>query len=122
MKKLKKGFTLVELLITITIMGVMSSVLLVSYKDYVSESKQAALKQEMSQLAQVYELGCVNGDFDPTSTSVDYNDLSTAYTAVTDNTLGYKENELSFTNKKLTLTKNGYTATYDFGSKTITIA
>lgn len=122
MKKLKKGFTLVELLITITIMGVMSSILLVSYKDYVSESKQAALKQEMSQLAQVYELGCVNGDFDPTSTSVTFETLGDAYAAVTNNTLGYSESELSFSNKKLTLTKNGYTATYDFGTKTISVA
>lgn len=122
MKKLKKGFTLVELLITITIMGVMSSVLLVSYKDYVSESKQTALKQEMSQLAQVYELGCVNGDFDPTSASVSYDKLSTAFAAITNNTLGYTESELSFSNKKLVLTKNGYTATYDFGSKTITVS
>ena len=59
-KQLKKGFTLVEVLITMTIIGIISTVALVSYKDYVATSNEVATKQEMSQVAQVYQMGIRN--------------------------------------------------------------
>ena len=45
-----KGFTLIEILITITIIGVLSSITIFSYKNYVSVSNEASTKQELVQL------------------------------------------------------------------------
>ena len=115
-----RGFTLIEVLITIVIIGILSAVTVLSYKGYVKSSNEAATKQEMSQLSQVYEVGIINGDFDSTGT-YDYEQLKTAYNTITGYTLPFSETELSFASNVLTLVKRDVTVKYDFTTKSITV-
>ena len=120
-KQLKKGFTLVEVLITITIIGIISTVSLVSYKDYVKTSNEVATKQEMSQIAQVYQMGIATGEFDFTGT-VDYEKLCSAYKAVTGSDLPFNNQELTYvSNNKLQLVRRGVTVQYDLSSNKLTV-
>ena len=53
-KKLKKGFTLIEVLIAVTIIGIMSSLTVLSYKNYISVTNEAATKEELSYIIAGY--------------------------------------------------------------------
>ena len=118
--KFKKGFTLIEVVIAVTIIGIMSSLSVLSYKNYIGVSNEAATKQELSELAQIYELGLVKGEV-TFGTTMAYDDLKSAYQTITGNTLPFTSDELSFSSNSLTLSKRDVTATYDFNTKTITV-
>lgn len=112
-RELKKGFTLIEVLITITIVGIISSVALVSYKNYVTTSNEVATKQEMTQLAQVYQMGMATGEID-LSGSVTFDLLSAYYRTVTGTDMPYTNQELSYVdNNKLQLERRGIIVQYD---------
>lgn len=119
--KLKKGFTLIEVLIAVTIIGIMSSLTVLSYKNYISVTNEAATKEELSQLAQVYELGVVNNEFEHSTSTIDYNGLKTAYETITGYDMPFSDSEVSYSNKVLTLTKRDVTVTYDFTSKALEV-
>ena len=57
MNKQKKntGFTLVELLITVAIIGILASVAYPSYTDYVSRSNRSEAQRELMRLANLQE-------------------------------------------------------------------
>lgn len=118
MKK-NKGFTLIEILITITIIGVLSSITIFSYKNYVSVSNEASTKQELVQLAQVLEIGVIEGNFEHQSSTINYADLQDAYESITETELPFSETEVSYNNNVLTLTRRGVTLTYDFETRTV---
>lgn len=120
-KQFKKGFTLVEVLITMTIIGIISTVALVSYKDYVATSNEVATKQEMSQVAQVYQMGIATGQVDFSGT-VDYEKLSSSYKAVTGTDLPFNNQELTYVStNKLQLVRRGVTVQYDLSSNKLTV-
>lgn len=120
-KQLKKGFTLVEVLITMTIIGIISTVALVSYKDYVATSNEVATKQEMSQIAQVYQMGIATGQVDFTGT-VDYEKLCTSYKTITGSDLPFNNQELTYVStNKLQLVRRGVTVQYDLSSNKLTV-
>ena len=120
-KNFKKGFTLVEVLITITIIGVVSTIALVSYKDYVSTSNEVAAKQEIAQLAQVYQMGLATGSID-LSKDVTYETLSAAYKTVTGGDIPFTNTELSYVDSnKIQLVRRGVTVQYDLSSNKLTV-
>ena len=120
-KKLNKGFTLIEVLISIVIIGIMSAVAIMSYKGYVAKSNQTATQQELAQVAQAYEVAALDGTFKVDAASYDFEDLQEMYEDVTGYELPFEQGELLFGNGKLTLIRRDVTAVYDFTTKTITI-
>ncbi len=52
----KKGFTLIELLVVIAVIGLLSSIVLVSMKDVRAKARDAKRKQEISQIMKALEL------------------------------------------------------------------
>ena len=120
--KLNRGFTLVEVLITITIIGIISTVALVSYKDYVSTSNEVATKQEISQLAQVYQMGIATGQIELSGSTISFETLSSNYKSITGTDIPFTDSELSYVaNNKLQLIRRGVTVVYDLSSNKITV-
>ncbi|WP_146203443.1 type IV pilin protein [Leucothrix pacifica] len=54
-KNKKQGFTLIELMITVAILGILTSVAVPSYMKYVRESKRTEAKTELLKIAQLQE-------------------------------------------------------------------
>jgi prepilin-type N-terminal cleavage/methylation domain-containing protein len=50
MKKAKKGFTLVELIVAIAILSILATVAVVGYTGYVNKAKDAKAEMELSQI------------------------------------------------------------------------
>lgn len=55
MKTRHTGFTLIELMITVTIIGILLAIAVPSYRDYIVKASREAAKTELMQLANVQE-------------------------------------------------------------------
>ena len=55
-KKREKGFTLVELLVVITIMGVLGTLLVTNYTKYVDKSKQVVVDEQLTEVIKTFEI------------------------------------------------------------------
>lgn len=132
LKKLKKGFSLVEMLVVVAIIGVLSTVLYTSYTKYVTESKKAVAKAEALEIVEVYQTAMVNHygkERDEEITVENYItfnelaslDLKEAYTEATGNALP-ATTLLSYdsTSKSIIYTANGIKVTYNTTSNSVT--
>lgn len=62
----KKGFTLIELVIVITIIGVLSTVMIGSYIKYIDSSRQSVVDEQVQEIKQVLELAVIDAyEFTP---------------------------------------------------------
>jgi prepilin-type N-terminal cleavage/methylation domain-containing protein len=79
-RKRRTGFTLVELVIVIAIIAILAAVILVSVNNYISKSKDTAVKADMSSLemAATKYIYDNNGQLTGFAGSTDYNKISTA--------------------------------------------
>lgn len=137
MKKLKKGFSLVEMLVVVAIIGVLSTVLYTSYKQYVDKSQKAVIEKEAVDVMQVFETAFIehkaNGrlttetitvdnayNFDELVTVSISNPLKTLYQKATGNPLPsnvylqWNEDETH-----IMYEHNGYVAYYNIADKKV---
>ena len=82
-KKFKKGFTLVEMLVVVAIIGVLSTILYASYNKYISSTKVTVAKSEVLTIVQCFEAAMVDNtknhledDLITSDTFTNYDDLS----------------------------------------------
>jgi len=68
MKQIQKGFTLIELMIVVAIIGILAAVAIPAYSDYTKKAKATELVQGSSALKLAIEL-CMNDNPDTVSTS-----------------------------------------------------
>lgn len=73
--KRNKGFTVVEMLVVIAIIGVMSTFVGVGYFGYVEKSKDAVAKVEAQEIYKAIELSLVDGSFSDYTTIEEVEEL-----------------------------------------------
>ena len=110
MKK-QQGFTLIELMIVVAIIGVLSAIAVPAYKDYVAKSEMAAAMATMKSLITPAELviqeeGEISGGVTTLNIAADANPLGTIAVAADGKGLTFEFESGSLDTKKLTFKRD----------------
>lgn len=108
MKK-QQGFTLIELMIVVAIIGVLSAIAIPAYKDYVAKSEMASAMATMKALITPAELQIQENGALSTAVStlgIEEGSNTLGKITATTNTLVFTFDEGSLLNKKLTFTRS----------------
>ena len=136
-KKIKKGFTLVELLVVMAILAILSTVSVVGYLGFTEKAKQSKLETEMVQVREVVRGMLLDGSdvrVGETTFSMENGVVTVDKSTITDenfvaaftdlkslNETVHNEFALSGTTA-LTYTTDGYTATWTFANDEIKVS
>ncbi len=116
--KKNKGFTMVELLVVITIIGVLSTFVSVGYFGYVKQSKESVALAEAKEIYQAIEIGIASENFDAYSTVDEVTKLtSDQIVSLLETECGMKlpdNANITFENGTLKYTARGVTVEYDY--------
>lgn len=119
-KKNEKGFTLVELLVVITIMGILGTLLVTNYTKYVDKSKQVVVDEQLQEIVKTFEVAFMENEKYETTALIDYStlldlkvDIKLVYSALSGNTLP-NDSSLSMDSGTIIYSHNGKTASYDY--------
>lgn len=117
-KKNEKGFTLVELLVVITIMGILGTLLVTNYTKYVDKSKQVVVDEQLNEIVKTFEVAFMENEKYEDTVLVDYStilglkvDIKLVYTALTGNSLP-TGSVLTMDSSMIVYSYNGKTAKY----------
>lgn len=123
-KKKNKGFTIVELLVVITIIGVLSSFVSVGYFGYVKKSKEAVAMAEAKEIYQAIEIGIANGAFGENLNGEAFESVSELKNLSNENIVSALETECGFylaegatftlSDSAITYCNRDVTVTYNF--------
>lgn len=118
--KKEKGFTLVELLVVITIMGIMGTLLVTNYTKYIDKSKQVVVDEQLSEIVKTFEVAILSNEVVNSKTITSYDDIKGAntnlkdtYEALTGNKLP-DSSTLTMDTSSITYSNNGKTASYAY--------
>ena len=124
-KKLKKGFTLIEMLVVVTIIGIVSTILYSSYTRYVRVTKFTAATAEFKEIISCFETAMVSNSMSGRTEGAEINfetfqhfdelmklDLKEAYEYISPNVLPASA-VLTVEDKKIHYINNGIETVYD---------
>ena len=118
-KKREKGFTLVELLVVITIMGVLGTLLVTNYTKYVDKSKQVVVDEQLTEVIKTFEIAIMENTKIGEKVITSYADIkglaesNPAYETLSGNSLP-ASSTLTIDDKVVTYSNNGKTASYAY--------
>ncbi len=117
--KKEKGFTLVELLVVITIMGVLGTLLVTNYTKYVDKSKQVVVEEQLTEIIKTFEVAIMENSQVDGTTIVSYTDIKglkdvkKAFETLSGNLLP-ATSTLTIDDKEITYSNNGKSAKYAY--------
>ena len=137
-KKIKKGFTLVELLVVMAILAILSTVSVVGYLGFTEKAKQSKLETEMVQVREVVRGMLLDGSdvlVGETTFSMENGVVTVDGSTITDENFVAAFTDLKSLNDEtvpnefalsgttaLTYTTDGYTATWTFANDEIKVS
>ena len=118
-KKNEKGFTLVELLVVVTIMGLLGTIIAKNYTNYVNKSRVLVVEEQLNEIIKTFDMAFVESiDFAGTELNnftdlMNFEDIKEVYETLSGNSLP-ERSTLTMEGTTITYSNDGKTATYSY--------